>query len=95
MRISSCASIEVDSSVISEIRIYPPLEPSCEAIKKVCKVVLEEQNARAPLVRAIRECADTRLRGRAHVDRVTDLSPFVKFLSIFRGHAHAPAGGNG
>ncbi|MDA9350147.1 MAG: AAA family ATPase [Candidatus Nanopelagicales bacterium] len=56
---------------------------------------LSEQNSRAPLAKAIRKCADTRLRGGAHVDRVTNLSPLVKFFSIFRGHAHASAGSNG
>ena len=54
-----------------------------------------EQNSGAPLAKAIRKCADTRLRGRAHVDRVTNLSPLVKFFGIFRGHAHASAGSNG
>jgi Mrp family chromosome partitioning ATPase len=84
-----CGALDPELNVV-----FLPQDSDAPGMVKNART-LGEQNARAPLAKAIRECADTRLRGRAHVDRVTDLSPFVKFLSIFRGHAHAPAGGNG
>lgn len=56
---------------------------------------LGELNARAPLAKAIGECADAKLRRRARVDRVIDIGPLGKILSFFCGHANASSSSSG
>jgi MinD-like ATPase involved in chromosome partitioning or flagellar assembly len=84
-----CAALDPELDVC-----YLPSDTmATDMVKKMS--TLGELNARGALVKAIGECANASLRGRENDDRVSDVSPLVQFLSIFRSHADATAGSNG
>jgi Mrp family chromosome partitioning ATPase len=84
-----CGALDPELSVR-----YLPIDASAtEMVRKAS--TLGELNTRGALVKAIGECAKAFLRGRENDDHVSDFSPLVKFLSIFRSHANATSGSNG
>lgn len=89
-----CAALDPEL----DVRYLPSDTIATDMVKKAS--TLGELNARGALVKAIGECADASmrgsdgLRGRKNVDRVTNFSPLVKFLSFFRIHTDATASSN-
>jgi MinD-like ATPase involved in chromosome partitioning or flagellar assembly len=84
-----CGALDPDL----EVRYLPNDSAAAEMVKKAS--TLGEIGSRGSLARAIKVCADARLRRREYEHPVANFSPLVKFLSIFRGHANATAGSNG
>lgn len=96
-----CAALDPEL----EVRYLPRDTVATDMVKKAS--TLGELNTRGALIKAIGECANGSLRekeglrgreglgGRENDDRVSDFSPLVKFLSIFRRHTDATAGSNG
>jgi MinD-like ATPase involved in chromosome partitioning or flagellar assembly len=84
-----CAALDPEL----EVRYLPSDPIATDMVKKAS--TLGELNARGTLVKAIGECAGASLRRRENVNSVTKFSPLVQFLSIFRIHPDATAGGNG
>lgn len=84
-----CGALDPDL----EVRYLPNDALATDMIKKAS--TLGELNARGSLAKAIKECAYTDLRRSEYVNSVADVSPPVKFFSIFRGHSNATAGSNG
>ena len=84
-----CAALDPEL----EVRYLPSDPIATDMVKKAS--TLGELNSRGALVKAIGECAGATLRGRENVDRVSNFSPLVQFLRIFRIHPNATASSNG
>lgn len=83
-----CAALDPGLSV----RYLPSDTSAIDMIRKAS--TLGELNARGALVRAIGECADACLRRRKNYNRISNFSPLVKFLGVFRLQANATSSGN-
>jgi len=86
---SICAALDPEL----EVRYLPSDPIATDMVKKVS--TLGELNYRGALMKAIGECAGASLRRRENVDRVTNFSPLVQLLRIFRIHPNATASSNG
>lgn len=82
------------------VRFLPTDGMATDMVRKAS--TLGELSTRGALMKAIVECANScelgrqnYLRGRENNNRVSHVSPFVKFLSIFRSQAHTTSGSNG
>lgn len=82
------------------LRYLPSDISATDMVRKAS--TLGELNTRGALVKAIGECAkscllgrENDLRRRKNDDHVSNFSPLVKFLSIFRSHANTTSGSNG
>lgn len=91
-----CGALDPELSV----RYLPSDTSATDMVRKAS--TLGELNTRGALVKAIGECANScllerenELRRWENDDHVSDFSPLVKFLSIFRSHANAAPGSNG
>ena len=84
-----CAALDPEF----EVRYLPSDPVAIDMVKKVS--TLGELNSRGALMKAIGECAGASLRRRENVDRVSNFSPLVQFLRIFRIHPNATASSNG